>query len=316
MRLFDPDEAASGAGPVGEDCHGGGCGRQGCAPEGVGAGGSDVEVGGSSIAPTRRRLRFVVAYDGSEFAGFAAQPDRRTVAGELARAIEIVARHPVAVACAGRTDAGVHASAQVVHADVAEGVDPARLRRSLARLLPGSIVVRAVEEAPPGFDARRSARARRYRYLVHEAPHPDPVLRRMAWHVEGPLELKRMRAGADVLVGEHDFRAFCRRPRGVGPDVPLVRQVLEARVDVVEEVASGATSSGWLLAEGRLLAFSVVARAFCQQMVRSLAGALVEVGAGRASVADLMGWLRAGTREGTPRVAPPEGLSLVGVDYS
>jgi tRNA pseudouridine38-40 synthase len=256
------------------------------------------------------RLRLTVSYDGAGFRGFAAQPGLRTVAGALAGAIAVVVGHPVELVCAGRTDAGVHAKGQVVHVDVRAGVDCARLVRSVNTLLKPAVVVRSADIAPPGFDARRSARARRYRYLVLEDSTPDPLLAPLSWHVPGPLDLRAMASAADALLGEHDFRAFCRRVPGTEPGTPIVRSVLDARfVEVV--VPPGELGPG-----ARLLRFEIEATSFCHQMVRSLVGLLVEVGRGRRRVSDVTWLLQIGDRSrGGGVIAPPQGLCLLGVDY-
>src|SRR5919198_547371 len=157
-----------------------------------------------------RRLRLVVAYDGAAFSGFARQRGRRTVQGDLEERLGRLARGPVVTVAAGRTDAGVHARGQVVHADVPARLDPERVRRSLNGALGPAIVVREAAWAPPGFDARRSARRRAYVYRVDDSGAPDPLLRGhvLAW--PRPLAVERMRQAARPLVGEHDFAAFCR----------------------------------------------------------------------------------------------------------
>jgi len=256
------------------------------------------------------RLRLTVSYDGAGFRGFAAQPGQRTVAGELAGAIATVVGHRVELVCAGRTDAGVHAKGQVVHVDVREGVDSARLVRSVNTLLKPSIVVRSAEVAPAGFDARRSARARRYRYLILEDQTPDPLLAPLSWHVPGPLDLRAMASAADALLGEHDFRAFCRRVPGTEPGTPIPRRVLDARFAEVP-VRPGELGPG-----GRLLRFDIEATSFCHQMVRSLVGTLVEVGRGRRRASDVNWMLQSGDRSRVGGViAPPQGLCLLEVDY-
>jgi tRNA pseudouridine38-40 synthase len=170
----------------------------------------------------------VLAYDGSGFHGFARQPGQRTVAGELARAISKFSRHGVELVCAGRTDSGVHAHGQVVHTDLAPSVDLDDLKRSVNRQLAPAIVLRSVERAPAGFDARRSALSRSYRYLVFQAAEPDPLLSTAAWHVPDPLDLRMMRAASDGLIGEHDFSAFCRKPPGHPEGAPITRRVVDA----------------------------------------------------------------------------------------
>ncbi len=258
----------------------------------------------------------MVAYDGSGFHGFAAQPGVVTVGGRLAEALARTVRlHEVPrLICAGRTDAGVHARGQVVHVDLPFGAaEPAGLVHSLNRQLAPAIVVGSAEPAPEGFefDARRSARSRRYRYLVWNAPVPDPLLAPVAWHVADPLDLRAMEAASDPLLGEHDFRGFCRRVPGTGPEAPLNRRVLDVRWVELD----GPGSSDGLGSSGRLLSFEIAAQSFCHQMVRSLVGALVQVGRGRGNAAWMMALLRAGDRSGSPEPAPAHGLCLMAVAY-
>ena len=318
MTLFDPDPAAAheAAARVGSTSIGStriGSTRIGSrapnapAPEATsGATVPDRE----EVPAVTTRLRLTISYDGAGFRGFAAQPGQRTVSGALAGAITVVVGHRVDVVCAGRTDAGVHAKGQVVHVDVREGVDCARLVRSVNTLLKPSVVVRSAEVAPPGFDARRSARARCYRYLVLEAPTPDPLLAPLSWHVPGPLDLRAMASAADALLGEHDFRAFCRRVPGTAPGTPIPRLVLDTRFTEVP-VARGELGAG-----ARLLRFDIEATSFCHQMVRAVVGTLVEVGRGRRRASDVNWLLQSGDRSRTGGViAPPQGLCLVGVDY-
>ena len=150
-----------------------------------------------------------------------------------ATALARIARTPVALTCAGRTDSGVHALGQVVHFDLpaarSAGLDPDAVVRSCNSQLAPAIVVRDAAIAPPGFDARHSALARRYRYLVVNAPVADPLLAGLTWQVADPLDLRSMAAAADALLGEHDFRAFCRRVPGTSPADPINRRVIDAR---------------------------------------------------------------------------------------
>jgi tRNA pseudouridine(38-40) synthase len=189
------------------------------------------DSGGRDRGTVRWRLR--VASDGSGFHGFAAQSGLPTVAGALSEALSRVARTPVSLTCAGRTDSGVHALGQVVHFDVpaerSAALDPTILVKSCNSQVGPAIVVREAGIAPDGFDARHSATARRYRYLVVNALVADPLLARLTWHVPGPLDVRAMAAAADALLGEHDFRAFCRRVPGTTPDDPIPRRVIDAR---------------------------------------------------------------------------------------
>ena len=256
--------------------------------------------------PGTVRIRMTVAYDGSGFRGFAVQRGVTTVAGTIADALNAVVGHPVDITCAGRTDAGVHAAGQVIHFDL----DPARardayatdtpdtvaIRRSLNRMLAPAIVIRRAGPAPEGFDARRSALWRRYRYRVLNRDDPDPFLARTTWHIEAPLELRSMQLACDAVYGEHDFAAFCRQPQNDGSTVRRV------------------TWAEWT-AEGEILSFEIVAGAFCHQMVRSLVGTMVDVGRGRKTAGDMAWIVRSGDRALAGSPAPPHGLCLEEVGY-
>jgi tRNA pseudouridine38-40 synthase len=225
------------------------------------------------------------------------------VAGTLATAIERVLGHPVELTCAGRTDAGVHGWGQVVSFDADDGVVPVALQASLNALCGPTVVVRAAEVGPPGFDARFDATSRRYRYTILNRQVPDPFLAATSWHVPSPLDVDRLRLACDPLIGEHDFTAFCRRPRGVDREPSMVRRVLDARWDVDDAAGEG------------VLRFWIEATAFCHQMVRSIVGTMVDVGRGRRTPADVAGALRARRRDAAGPVAPPHGLCLWHVRY-
>jgi tRNA pseudouridine38-40 synthase len=244
----------------------------------------------------------LVAYDGTGFHGFAHQPGQRTVAGELAAAVERVVRQPVELTCAGRTDSGVHAWGQVVSVDLPAAADLDALLRSLVKLCGPEIVVREVERAEPDFDARFSARRRTYRYTILNRPVPDPFLARTSWHVPIPLERELLALACDPFLGEHDFSAFCRRPKP-GPDgepVSLVRRVQAA---------------AWTDLGDGLLRFEVTATAFCHQMVRSIVGTVVSAGHGKVKAGEILGILRSGDRANAAPIAPPQGLCLWHVHY-
>jgi tRNA pseudouridine38-40 synthase len=250
-----------------------------------------------TAGPTER-VRLLVAYHGAGFHGFALQRGVPTVGGALSGALERGLRHTVELTCAGRTDAGVHAWGQVVSFDARVDVDVAGLVRSVNRALHPQVVVRAAEVGPEGFDARRWATSRRYRYLVRNHPEADPFTAGTAWHVARRLDLRSMRLASDPLLGEHDFSSFCRRPPAEGGS--LVRLVREAR---------------WVDLGGGMLRFEIEASSFCQQMVRALVGTLVDVGAGKRRAGDMTGVIRARSRAAAGQLAPPHGLCLWEVGY-
>jgi tRNA pseudouridine38-40 synthase len=241
------------------------------------------------------RLRLVLAYDGAPFSGFARQRDRRTVQGELEAALSRLARRPVQTVGAGRTDTGVHARGQVVHADVPARLDPERVRRALNGALGPAIVVREADWAPPGFDARLSARRRTYVYRVDDSGSPDPLRRGFVLAWPRPLSVPRMREAARPLLGEHDFAAFCRSRSGA----TTTRRLRSAGVRRVRG-----------LVEVRL-----VADAFCWQMVRSIVGHLLRVGEGSRDPASTAAVLAAADRAAVGTVAPAHGLVLESVTY-
>jgi tRNA pseudouridine38-40 synthase len=247
------------------------------------------------------RLKLVVAYDGTDFHGFAEQRDVRTVEGTLLDALETVLRSPrevLALTCAGRTDAGVHAWGQVVSVQTLVDADPKKVRQALNALVGPEIVVRRCERIDGGFDARRSAKWRRYRYTIVNRPEPDPFVARYAWWVPQRLDIARLRLAADPFVGEHDFASFCRK----GPEgSTTVRRVLESQ---------------WFDDDGDgVLTYEIRATAFCWQMVRAIVGTMIDAATGKLRPGDLMGVLRAGNRQAAGRVAPPHGLCLWSVGY-
>ncbi|AHI01550.1 tRNA pseudouridine(38-40) synthase TruA [Kutzneria albida] len=243
------------------------------------------------------RIRLDLGYDGTEFSGWARQPGRRTVCAVLEDSMSQVLRHDVRLTVAGRTDAGVHATGQVAHADLPSTVDVDGLVKRLSRFLPTDVRVFRASQVPAEFDARFSALRRHYVYRVTDAPHGADPMRRLdtlAW--PRPLDLDALNEASRRLLGEHDFVAFCRRREGATTIRELQR--LDWRRD----------------AEGVLLA-SVSADAFCHSMVRSLVGALLAVGEGRKQADWPAGLLTATERTSSVTVAPPHGLALIRVDY-
>ena len=253
------------------------------------------------------RIRIDLAYDGTELSGWATQPGLRTVQGDLYDSLATVLRVPsVQVTCAGRTDTGVHARAQVVHLDVEGDVlteSAGRIRhrpvdalgRRVNGILRPDVRVRRVSEAPEGFDARFSALWRRYAYRIDDHGLLDPLTRNHVLALPHPLDLDRMNEAAAGLLGEQDFAAFCKRREGA--------TTLRALLDL-----------HWERVEGLAIA-RVRADAFCHNMVRSLVGCLVAVGEGRREPSWAADVLRARVRDGSVKVAAARGLTLEEVAY-
>ncbi len=248
------------------------------------------------------RLRLDLAYDGTNFSGWASQPGLRTVQSAVEDALATILRIPqTRLTVAGRTDAGVHARGQVCHADLpTDALDrhggPAELSRRLSSLLPADLRVCRIEVAPAGFNARFSAIWRRYAYRVcDDAAAADPLNRHhvLAWPRR--LDESAMNAAAQRLLGEHDFSAFCKRREGA-TTIRALRELSWSR-------------------NGNLLTATVVADAFCRSMVRSLVGCLVSVGEGRRSTEWPLEVLLALRRDPGVAVKPARGLVLEEVGY-
>jgi len=240
-------------------------------------------------------IKLVLAYDGTDFHGWARQGGGlRTVQGVLEDALARIFGDTPALSVAGRTDAGVHARGQVVSFSAV--VDPGRVQRSLNRMLAPEVVVLRATQAREGFDARRGAAAREYRYLIDTDLWPDPFSARFVWHRPGKLDVDAMGRAAAYLVGEHDFASFCRTPSPPASTVRrLERLVVSARGNRVETTAR--------------------ANAFLHQMVRSLVGTLVAVGEGGIDADAMPEILKARDRAAAGPVAPPHGLTLERVFY-
>lgn len=245
-----------------------------------------------------RIIRLDLAYDGTDFRGWARQrnPAIRTIEGELLGHLERVLRERPALSVAGRTDAGVHARGQVVSFPTGSRLAPERLRRALNGALAPEVVVTRASLAPEGFDARFSATARAYRYAIDLADTPDPFTARFVWHRPGRLAIGTMREAAAALLGERDFASFCRDPGGDRSTVREVTRLAIAR-------------------RGDRIEIAIRANAFCHQMVRSIVGTLVDVGEERIEPSALSRIVAARDRGAAGHVAPARGLTLERVVY-
>lgn len=250
-----------------------------------------------------RNVRLLVQYDGTDLHGFQRQKGDLSVQEALEGAIRQVTGQAPLLAAAGRTDAGVHALGQVVSFRTAARLPLERLPWALNAHLPPSIVVQSAEEVPPDFHARFSARAKTYRYAIQNSRFPVPLVGRYAYLWREPLDVEAMGRAAGHLVGRHDFAAF----RATGSSArTTVRTVLDCRVEA--EPLPGTEG-------GRLLTIWVTADGFLYNMVRIMAGTLLEVGAGRRVPDDLPGILASRQRARAGKTLPPHGLCLVRVDY-
>lgn len=257
-----------------------------------------------------RVLKFTVAYDGRAYVGWQRQAEGRSIQGLLETILADIDGEPVAVAGAGRTDAGVHALGQVASARMRTALDAETLRRAVNARLPADVRVLDIEERADDFHARFSARGKRYRYLMATGPMISPFASRYVWHVPGRLNRDVMQQAAATLVGTHDYGAF----QSTGTQVPhAVRTLAEA---VVSDVTGAPPPplGGEVAPGGCLIAFEVEADGFLRHMVRAIAGTLVEVGGGRRDP-DLGALIASADRASGGPTAPAHGLWLVRVLY-
>lgn len=261
-----------------------------------------------------RTLKLTLSYDGTRFVGWQRQAEGASIQGLLEEALARFEGAAVNVHGAGRTDAGVHALAQVASVQVTCTHAADALLRGLNASLPPEVRVTAVEEAPPGFHARFGARSKTYRYLVRNAPIVSPFERAYVWHVPEPLEVEAMREAAAALVGTHDFAAFGSAgsqtkdtTRTITRSAISVDGNLEPRIPGPQPPTPNPQLG--------LLAYEVDGTGFLRHMVRAIAGTLVEIGRGRRPAAAMSALVAGGSRADAGATAPPHGLFLVRVDY-
>lgn len=242
------------------------------------------------------KIKLVIAYDGTDFHGFARQTGLRTVQGTLEDVLRKCTGHSVEVHGSGRTDAGVHARAQVVHWSQDSGPPAERYVYVLRRALPSDIVPVTATEVDEEFHSRFSALRKTYRYTLQRAPHEDVFTNRYAWHVREALNLKAMRTAAEALVGTHDFTSFCAASSPVDDKTRTIYTIEFVERDSYLDIFC--TGSGFL-----------------QNMVRIIAGTLVDVGLGKLPSERIPKILAERDRQLAGRTAPPRGLALWEVFY-
>lgn len=243
-----------------------------------------------------RKIKLTVAYDGTDFHGFQRQPGKRTVQGTLEAAISRLNGTETHVTGAGRTDAGVHAWGQVCHFETENPMPVERWVTVLNQSLPRDLVIRLAEEVAPTFHARKDACWKTYRYVIDRSPVPDVFTRRYATHLPVSLDIRRMRLAAERLVGTHDFTSFSS-----------AKSPVEDRVRTIYRCEIGE--------QGDKLLIEVTGNGFLYNMVRIIAGTLVEVGMGKRTPESISSSLAAKDRSAAGKTMPPEGLTMVEVGY-
>ncbi len=241
-------------------------------------------------------FKLTIEYDGTDYHGWQVQPGMRTIQGVLEEAMARIMEEPVHVTGAGRTDAGVHALGQVASLRADFRHPPDTLRRALASLLPPDVVVTRVEEAPPGFDAQRWARWKRYRYTLLTRPYPSALERRYALFVSRPLRVGAMADAAEILIGEHDFSSF------------------QAAHSSAEHPLRRIYAAGFRL-QGDHLFFEISADGFLRHMIRVIMGTLLDVGKGKLTPKDVKAILEAKDRNQASKTLSSHGLCLLEVGY-
>ncbi|MBZ5680577.1 MAG: tRNA pseudouridine(38-40) synthase TruA [Acidobacteriia bacterium] len=249
-----------------------------------------------------RNLKLILSYDGSEFSGWQVQPDATTVQGTLASVIGRITGEKVLPQGSGRTDAGVHALAQVVTFVTESSVPTENFVKALNGLLPASVRVLEVAEAAPEFHARHSARAKTYRYRIYRGSICPPFLARYVWHYPYPLDEEAMARAAGLVVGEHDFTSFAAVDPERGRDDDAISNLRRI------------SSSSWER-QGDELVYTVKGSGFLHHMVRNLVGTFILVGKKTLQAEDVTRILQARNRSAAGATAPANGLYLVSVEY-
>jgi tRNA pseudouridine38-40 synthase len=252
-----------------------------------------------------RNLKATICYDGTDFAGWQVQPGLLTVQGALADVLERITGEQTKVTGAGRTDAGVHASGQVANFKTSSNIATHNLERAVNSMLAPRIRIDHIEEVPDGFDARRNALRKLYRYSILIAEFPDPLLSRYTWQLRSDLDTDLMKEAAQHLVGKHDFTSF----RGsLGVDRSPMRTVYSLDIDRIPATYPGNERD-------TLLAIDICADGFVYKMVRNIVGTLVEVGRKKISPQRLGEIRDALDRQQAGPAAPAQGLCLISVEY-
>jgi len=266
----------------------------------------------------RRTLKLTIAYDGSAYAGWQRQANAITIQQVLENEIAAIVGAHNPLNAAGRTDAGVHAAAQVASITIDHPIPVEDLKRALnARLTGGDIRIRHIEDTFDRFDARIYARAKTYRYAIWNGDHPSPFLRHVVWHVPARLDADRMVEATKTLIGEHDFAAFQGRSTDVLTTVRTVlsSELVEVNMHPDQPIALSPLEPGRANGEGRLLRFEITGTGFLRHMVRIIVGTLVDIGRGQMDVEEMALIIESRDRRRAGQTAPAQGLMLWKVTY-
>jgi tRNA pseudouridine38-40 synthase len=258
------------------------------------------------VSSHEQMWKIVLAYDGTDFHGWQVQPGVRTIQGELAAAVERVCGERTLPQGSGRTDAGVHALAQVASVALESPIPPSNLRRALNRALPASIRVLEAAHAPTGFHARHSAVAKQYEYRIYRGEICPPQLARYVYSLAWPLDIAVMQQAASVVLGTHDFSSFA----AADPD-RAARMAADPQVDNVRTL----THSSWI-ENGDLLVYTVRGDGFLHHMVRNLVGTFLEIGRKQRQAGEVAAILGSRNRMAAGATAPARGLFLHSVSYA
>jgi tRNA pseudouridine38-40 synthase len=243
-----------------------------------------------------RNIKSVIAYDGAAFMGWQIQDGVRTVQETMEEALRVILGHPVRVIASGRTDAGVHAFAQVINFPTEARIPTDGLIRGLNTILPGDVAVLSAEDAAPEFHAQQMAKAKTYVYVMDISPIRNPFLARYVLHEKGPLDCAAMHEAACYFLGEHDFASF----QGAGSPVKTTIRCI---------------TTSEVLQKGNKVFFCMQGSGFLRHMVRNIVGTLLQVGKGKRAPTDIQRIMAMKDRSFAGPTAPPQGLYLVGVEY-